>query len=30
MMLANMRVMIPALGGNVSALEGIDPSNIHE
>jgi ABC-type Zn uptake system ZnuABC Zn-binding protein ZnuA len=27
MMLANMRVMITALGGNVSALEGVDPSN---
>lgn len=27
MMLANMQTMIPALGGNASALEGIDPNN---
>jgi len=26
MMLENVRTMIPALGGNASALEGIDPS----
>lgn len=28
MMLANMRTMITALGGDASALDGIDPSNI--
>lgn len=27
MMLANMRAMVPALGGNVDALAGIDPGN---
>jgi ABC-type Zn uptake system ZnuABC Zn-binding protein ZnuA len=29
MMLANMRAMITALGGNVGALDGIDPSNTY-
>lgn len=28
LMLANMRIMVPALGGDVGALEGIDPQNI--
>jgi ABC-type Zn uptake system ZnuABC Zn-binding protein ZnuA len=29
MMLTNMRAMLPALGGNVDALEGFDPSNTY-
>lgn len=29
MMLSNMRTMIPALGGNVDALAGIDPGNTY-
>jgi ABC-type Zn uptake system ZnuABC Zn-binding protein ZnuA len=29
MMLSNMQAMIPSLGGNVNALEGIDPSNTY-
>jgi ABC-type Zn uptake system ZnuABC Zn-binding protein ZnuA len=28
MMLANMRTMMPALGGDASAFDGIDPSNV--
>ena len=26
----NMRIMLPALGGNVDAFEGFDPSNVFE
>jgi len=30
LMAENMRIMLPALGGNVDAFEGFDPSNVFE
>jgi ABC-type Zn uptake system ZnuABC Zn-binding protein ZnuA len=30
LMLRNMEIMLPALGGNTDALSGIDPGPVHE